>query len=545
MNLKYFEKFISKDEETKEVNKNVWVYTRVSSKDQEINKSLKYQKKYAEDYAKRNGLVITEYFGATYESAKGDFTRTEFKKLITDVVKTRNKPFAILIYKMNRFSRSGANAISLTNELVNENNVHLIEVNSGISTETDEGEYQILKKLLRARKENLERMEHTLPGMKAFLEDGNYLGRVPMGYTLNGTRVRDFDKRSKHQQIKINDDGKLLKKAWIMKANGEKDFIVRKEMEKYGLHISKQKMSSMWRKATYCGISTNKLLDSPVKGKWKPIVSIENFKKVQDILDTSKNGYKIAKNIDRPLTGFIRCISCGNKLTSYEVKKKKLHYYTCQKCKGVTLNANSTKKSLKKGVHNAFIELLETYKLDTSLIEPFKAQIKLLINDSKEEEYELHETIKKNINSLENKSRKLTDKLVNDVIDDSTYKKYKTDFDNEILKLNEKLKSQNEKISNLDDFINSVVNFSQNISKYWASGGYETKLKLQELVFPSGLVIDPKNRQYLTNEINSLFAVKSNISRDSGSMEKKKASKNTGFNDLVAGTGLEPVTFGL
>ncbi|WP_025740828.1 MULTISPECIES: recombinase family protein [Aquimarina] len=547
MSLDYFEKFIVKAEKETSVNNNVWVYTRVSSKDQEVNKSLKYQKKFAEEYAHENGLMITKYFGATYESAKGDFTRKEFKKLITEVSKTKDKPFAILIYKMNRFSRSGANAIALTNELVHQNNVHLIEVNSGISTETQDGEYQILKKLLRARKENLERMEHTLPGMKTFLEDGNYLGRAPLGYTLKGTRVTEFSRRSERQQIEISEDGKLLKKAWLMKADGEQDHIIQQEMAKYGLNISKQKLSAMWRKATYCGISTNKLLDKPVKGNWKPIVSIVNFKRVQAILDTPRNkGYQISKqNFDRPLTGFLKCMSCNNKLTSYEVKKKKLHYYTCQKCKGVTLNANSSKRSLKKGVHDTFIELLESFKLDKHLIEPFKAQIKLLLKNHNNDKYELKETIEKRIKALNTKSQKLVDKLMNDIIDDYTYKSYKEQIDKELLQLNVNLKSQSKKISNLDDFVNSIIVFSQNISKYWALGSFEIKTKLQELIFPNGLMINPKNRQYLTNEINFLFALNATITRDLRVSKNEKASINTGLSCLVAGTGLEPVTFGL
>ena len=545
MSLQYFEKFIPKNNEEIQSNKNVWVYTRVSSKDQEMNKSLAYQKKYAEEYASKNNLTITEYFGATFESAKGDFTRKEFTKLIDYVSKTKNRPYAILIYKMNRFSRSGGSAIGLSHKLVHDKKVHLIEVCSEVSTETEEGELQIHKRLLTAKKENLERMEHTLPGMKAFLEAGNYLGKPPMGYTLKGTRVSDFNRRSETQKMEINNDGKLLKKAWLMKVNGEKDFIIRKELERYGLKVSKQKISAMWRKTTYCGISTNKLLDSPVKGSWKPIVSVKNFMKIQEILNKPKEGYTIGENIDRPLTGFIKCISCGNKLTSYEVKKKKLHYYTCQKCKGMTLNANSTKKALKKGVHNAFVDLLESYKLSEELIEPFKAQLKLIYTNSYEDKYELQELVKKQLGDLKKKSKNLTEKLINGVIDDVTYKEYKTQFDSDMLKLNQKIKNQDKKISNLDEFIDSISNFSQNISKQWSSGEYETKLKLQELVFPSGLVIDPKNRQYLTKEINSIFVLKSVISRDSESIENKKASKNAGFNDLVAGTGLEPVTFGL
>lgn len=56
---------------------------------------------------------------------------------------------------------------------------------------------------------------------------------------------------------------------------------------------------------------------------------------------------------------------------------------------------------------------------------------------------------------------------MNDIIDDYTYKSYKEEIDKELLQLNVNLKSQSKKISNFDDFVNSIIVFSQNISKYW------------------------------------------------------------------------------
>ena len=60
--------------------KNCVIYTRVSSKEQaENNTSLTSQKRYCEEYCKKNGYAIKAYFGGTFESAKGD-ERKEFKK---------------------------------------------------------------------------------------------------------------------------------------------------------------------------------------------------------------------------------------------------------------------------------------------------------------------------------------------------------------------------------------------------------------------------------------------------------------------------------
>ena len=49
-------------------------------------------------------------------------------------------------------------------------------------------------------------------------------------------------------------------------------------------------------------------------------------------------------------------------MSGYLAKKKGLHYYKCQKCKGVTINANTSNK-YKIGAHDLFIKLLSLYEL--------------------------------------------------------------------------------------------------------------------------------------------------------------------------------------
>src|ERR1700752_168719 len=178
MSLEKFKEFTKKTIIEDTVTKNVWVYTRVSSKDQEMNKSLETQKSWAYKYAEKEGYSIIETFGGTYESASGDFTRKEFNKLLARVRAVRKKPFAILIYTMSRFSRSGGGGISLAHELVDELGVNLIEISTGKNTITQEGRLEIYRGLITASQENLDRLKVTIPGMIAFSKQGNRLGKA-------------------------------------------------------------------------------------------------------------------------------------------------------------------------------------------------------------------------------------------------------------------------------------------------------------------------------------------------------------------------------
>ena len=69
--------------------------------------------------------------------------------------------------------------------------------------------------------------------------------------------------------------------------------------------------------------------------------------------------------------------------------------------------------------------------------------------------------------------------------------------------------------------------------------------RLQNLVFPDGVTYDKETNSYRTSKINPLFGVI--LSLSSGIEEKRKGrlTNNAKSSFLVAGTGLEPVTFGL
>ena len=254
--LDYFRKFNPKKEVVVQSNFEVWSYTRVSSKEQfEQNSSVERQKEANRKYAQDGGLTIVEEFGGTYESAKSDFTRKEFTRLIDKVKRSRRKPYAVLVYKMSRFSRSGGGAIGLVSYLVDELKVHLIEVSTGLNTTTERGKAAIWESLFHAFRENLERKEIIIPNMKAFVQAGNRFARAPLGYDHYGPRVRNGKFLSQKQKIVINETGKLLKEAWQWKVSGKySDAQILLKLGNRGLKVPPQKISTIWRNPFYCGV---------------------------------------------------------------------------------------------------------------------------------------------------------------------------------------------------------------------------------------------------------------------------------------------------
>lgn len=548
MDLNFFKTYIPETEKNI-INNKVWVYTRVSSKEQfDTNSSIKNQNESAEIFAKKKNYIIEKTFGGTYESARGDFSRKEFTKLLNEIKKAKQKPFGIIIFKINRFSRSGANAIKIVEEIIHKYGVHLIEVESEMDTSTTRGEHFIMEQLLKAKKENIDRLAVTIPGMKTLIKNGDWLGKAPLGYQIHGSRVTNEAYLSARQKIVITEEGKLLKKAWTMKLNGEPDFKIIEKMNSHGLKISKQKMSAMWRNPFYCGISTHKFLEgTPIRGNWKPIVRIDNFKKINKTFETTRSGYKQSKYPEgRPLLHHLFCGNCSSKMTGY-MAKGKYPYYKCQtsNCTTKDMNAITTPKSIKKGLNNIFNDYLSNYALDSKLEAAFKEQMRLTFKQLDNEQEEEHKLITKRISVAQTKLESLTNKYLFEGFPLEMYDKFKIPLEKEIEELNEELSNINSKISNQDKKIEDCVEVAKNISKYWASGSTHTKTRIQKLVFPKGVVINPENRQYRTNKVNMIFLKNSIIPRDVRWEIKNPSAISSDGSYLVAGTGLEPVTFGL
>ena len=548
MSLDYFKKFATNNNENK-INTDVWSYTRVSSKEQfENNNSVENQTKSARNFAMSKGLQISKTFGGTYESASGDFSRKEFLRLYNEVKKSKNRPYAILIFKMSRFSRTGASAIGLVYELIHSLGVHLIETSTGKDTSTVRGEHEIMESLLYARKENIERAEITIPGMKSFLEKGNWLGVVPKGYDHYGPRVSNPKFVAHSQRIEINEEGKLLKKAWNWKLNGELDFQIVEKLQKQGLNVDKKFVSAMWRKPFYCGIIVHKFLDGNfVKGNWKGLVSIDGFKKINQILDNNHSGYKQSKiDENRPLQAFVSCGVCGTKVTGY-VKKEKYHYYKCNnsKCSTKDMNALTSSKSKNIGLNNTFQYFLSKFELKDELTEAFREQIKLTIQSIENENTISSPKLLARQNKLLVEQKKLKRNLAFSVIDKSTFDEFNTEIQIELNMIHEELQNVNSSVSNFEDNIQQCIDITKNISKIWESSDVNSKIKLQKLVFPEGVVVDPKKRTYRTPKINTIFKETLRISSETEGQKKDSSVNLTDESLLVAGARLELTTFGL
>ena len=229
------------------------IYTRVSTKEQaENNFSLETQRKACDQFAIKNNLVVKGYFGGTYESAKND-ERKEFNSMLSFVKRSKNKISTIIVYSVDRFSRSGGNAIYITEQLKKQG-VNLQAVTQPSDTSTPSGKLQQNIQFIFSEYDNQLRREKCVAGMKEAIQSGRWLGKAPYGYEI----ARQEGKNT----IVINEKGRIFKKAFEWKAFEKLSSAeISRRLLLFGLVVDERRISEFMRNPWYCGYMSHKLLE--------------------------------------------------------------------------------------------------------------------------------------------------------------------------------------------------------------------------------------------------------------------------------------------
>lgn len=494
------------------------IYTRVSTKEQaENNASLDTQLKYCELYAKKRNLTVVEYFGGTYESAKSD-ERKEFKNML-NFVKRNNKIAYIIVYSFDRFSRTGANGSYITAQLKKQG-IIVLSATQEVDATTSAGSFQQDLFFLFSKFDNELRRDKSVSGMQEKLRKGYINGIVPFGYTnLNPGK-------GKLPELVINDQGKLLKKAFTMKAKQDLTYKeITEYLNQFGWTKGYKKLSDYFRNPIYCGLIVSSLIPGEViEGKHPPLVSKETFLKVNGLLQKKNYGGNYTRDDENlPLKKFIIADSCGTPYTGYLVKKKGLYYY-----KNNRIGSKENRSA--KLMHKLFIELLEQYKLSNKvLIQPLKIILQENFIKLQEESINLMIALEKKVNELESHLETIERRFVLGEIDKSLYTKYKDEFDTELVKVNEQIENSQFNLSNLEKAIDRSLKIALKLPEIWNKGNLEIKKRIQKSVFPEGIRYDHKNHRYRTTRVNMIFA---GIPLIEEGLVKKKNGTSSNFKNL-------------
>ena len=331
-------------------NKVAALWTRVSTERQEEhNCSLETQERICREYATSHGITIKKQYGGTHESAKTEGQL--YRKMIAEVAADRDINI-ILVYSFDRFSRAGNEAI-MTKAYLKTKGVYVISATQQTDPDSVAGTFMEDILFLFNQFENSLRRDKAVTGMTACLQRGEWYGKAPLGY--------DHKKVGKTHILTVNDAGRILKKAFLWKANeGMGDVEIVERLAAEGLRVDRKHLNKILHNPFYCGKITHNLLgDEIIEGKQEKLIDEATFNKIQGITHA---GYEHKEETEPfPLKRHVRCSDCGGYLTGYTVKSRGRDYYKCNK-KGCKSN-HSTER-----LHQLYCTLLNTYSIPKQLV---------------------------------------------------------------------------------------------------------------------------------------------------------------------------------
>ena len=531
-NLTREEKIIKRRNELAKKEKVAAIWTRVSSADQfKNNSSIPTQIAACEDYCQRNGIRIKKYFGGENES--GSKAGEMFLDMIGEVLADPEYNH-IIVYDFDRFSRSSADGIVYKTKAKN-SGVTVKSVNQPIDENNILSEQIENMFIILANIDNAMRKHKCYEGMVACINRGEWYSRPPLGY--------DSKKVGKRHIITVNEQGKILKKAfeWVANEPEITQAEIIRRLGVLGLDVSKQKLYNCLHHCIYCGLIEHEYLKGDkIEGCQEALIPKNLFWKVQDILNGNTKNYQHATETPRfPLKGHIKCYKDGHTMSGYTVKKKNLDYYKCN-VKGCRTNVSA------KEVHAKYAEILNSL----SIPDEFRTILEMvMIRKFKEKEGEFTERaqlVSKNLNTLKTKLKTAKTRYVTEnCISEEDYNEVKADLERKINECEQELKRCTAVRSNLAEYTSTTLKIASSLGSEWEKFDFGVCQQIQSLVFPDGIYWDNENRVARTENMNPFFAKIALAVRSVRDMEIKNKDTSNEVSCLVAGGGLEPPASGL
>ena len=472
---------------------NVAAYCRVSTdKDDQAN-SFESQKRYFEEYIKRNpDWKLTEIYADEGLTGTTTKKRKAFNKMIADA--HLGKFDRVLTKEVSRFARNTVDTLQFTREL-KAINIGVLFMLDNIDTLAPDGELRLTIMASLAQEESRKTSERVKWGQKRQMEQGVVFGRDMLGYDVRGGKMY------------INEEGAEIVKLIFHKFVNEKKgtYTISRELREAGYKTITG--NAMWtntvilkalRNEKYCGDLIQRKTYTPdylthakkynhgeedfvvLRNHHEPIISRELWDMAQEELDKKAPSEEIkSKHSNRyPLSGKIVCGCCGHKFVARSKKRKDGSVYKAWRCYNSA--QHGTSKVDKAGNHigcdvKSQIRdedfMLVIQKIVESLDVNREAILKGLTNVLKivfsyENKQTVNKTeVQKKLTNLHSKQEKLLDLYLNEDLSKEAYREKKELYEAEISELENILNSANTETASYDynQAINDITEHMTNL----------------------------------------------------------------------------------
>lgn len=335
-----------------DIGKRAVIYLRVSTEEQVDNFSLDTQEEICRREAEKRGYIIVDVFREEGRSAKNIGGRPVLISLLEYCRKNKQKIQAVLVYRLDRISRITADYLAIRKKLAEQG----VSIISSTEPTGDSPTEKLVETILAgfAQLDNDIRSERSKNGLRARYLSGKLVtGQCPLGYSVkSGYAVKNIENWDK------------MKNAWNLMATGTKSLReITTIMHGWGLrenyrgkiyNLRPTRVNILFRNKFYMGYLSSRTYKELIRGQHVPMVTEEQFYRVQAVLSGRNNCLPLAKrnhtNADFPLRRLIKCSACGQGLTGgwSRGRHQKYGYYRCSSnaCHSTSIKVETMKQTL-------------------------------------------------------------------------------------------------------------------------------------------------------------------------------------------------------
>lgn len=448
----------------------VYIYTRVSTTMQVDGYSLDAQKNRMKAFAEYNDYEVVGEYEDAGKSGKSIEGRSQFRRMIDDIVSGKDNVSYVLVFKLSRFGRNAADVLS-TIQIMQDFGVNLICVEDGIDSSKDAGKLMIsvLSAVAEIERENI-RIQ-TMEGRIQKAREGKWNGGfAPYGYKLDNGKllineeeavaIRIIFDQYVHTNIGANGLAKYLETHGISKAPRQNG---KNSMFDAGL------IRRILKNPVYCGKiaygrrrmekvrgtrNDYRLVEQDdyllVDGLHDGIVSVELWHDAQVKLLAQAEKYEPVNRVKDTkihlLSGIVKCPVCGagmygNKSIKHKAdgaKYKDFCYYGCKHRKMTRGNKCDFRKQINEELlDSAVVEVVKKLVSNPKFAVMIQGKISMKVDTlAIEQEITNYEKQLRQSHSIKSK---LMDEMDSLDPDDKHYYKRKADLDDRLYKMYDKI----------------------------------------------------------------------------------------------------------
>lgn len=488
------------------------VYVRVSSEEQVKGTSLDSQTKACLEYAKQQGFEVPKdfVFREEGESAKL-INRPRLIEMLDLTTRKKDQILACIVWKVDRLARQSEHHFIIKSRLI-KNGVRIVSVTEPI---TDDAQGRLFESLLAgfAQFDNEVRALRSVTGLKARTMQGGWPHDPPFGFRHKRTSTGI-------PTIEPDENAELVKRFLETFSSGA--YTVKQSTElafRLGIRSTKgkkrgwQAIKNMLENPLYAGFVRSVYTDNQlIKGIHKPIIPETTYYKNLEILNKTRKNFSRQAIEDWPLRGEFLKHVCGKAMTGSAPTGRNgpSPRYSCVSCRAKTLGKSVSKK--RELVHAEFIELLNSVRPTNGTLALFKQVVLKSWNQEFKESLELAKRLDGEVSELKNRKSRIIDLFIDNKITDEQKNQKIDEVEAEIG--NRLLQQADAKniITDQEQVIDQAISFMQDPARYWNLSDIEVKKRLQDLIFPHGLVYD-FDEGFRTADVSKAYLLTKQLSK--------------------------------